>query len=391
MKKLHFALVLAVIAMMLCSCDIFNKEKKEIAKSLEENAVNKIESILQLFIKACESDFESDFDFDIAGKKEAKELLKTYLEKNPKDKEALALQDALNCSKEEQKKKAEDFLSTFPKSVFAEYADYMAIITQGIEARNIKDFQNKYPESKYLEPLRFLEAFLDENEISDNNYAKKFIQDFPESKGTSFLKDMMEFDELEKNMPKLEYADGYYTTSESLKKRIDALEAILYTHSKDSYFYSFVERAKKEYEKQYESALKEEAKRKAQQREWEEQANAINVFKDESFVLGCSEKKIIQFSVDEPEYDYFSIKSNGYGLNIKLFNEVDYWKWEAGNTVNVYYRSDNMKKDQFALYLTPGNYVLYMKPYAPGFFDTDSSRVYLKIKYSAKNHWENIE
>ena len=107
--------------------------------------------------------------------------------------------------------------------------------------------------------------------------------------------------------------------------------------------------------------------------------------------MGCTEKKVIQFSIDEPEYDYFSIKSNGYGLNIKLFSEVDYWKWEAGETVNVYYRSDNIKKDQFALHLGTGNYVLYMKPYAPGFFDTDSSRVYLKIKYSAKNHWENIE
>ena len=393
MKKLHFALVLAVITMLLCSCSIFNREKKEIAKSLEENAVNKIESVIEMLVKQSNP---NNFDYlDFAAKREAKELLKTYLENNPKDKEALAFQDLLTSGKKEQEEKLKDFLSTFKKSVFAEYADYLTMIemfnVENVNAINVKYFQNKYPKSKYLEPLRFIDALVSGFWDWDKGKPEKFIQDFPESKGTSFLKDMMEFDELEKNMPKLEYADGYYTTSESLKKRIDALEAILYTHSKDSYFYSFVERAKKEYEKQYESALKEEAKRKAQQREWEEQANAINVFKDESFVLGCSEKKIIQFSVDEPEYDYFSIKSNGYGLNIKLFNEVDYWKWEAGNTVNVYYRSDNMKKDQFALYLTPGNYVLYMKPYAPGFFDTDSSRVYLKMKYSAKNHWENIE
>ena len=121
MKKLHFALVLAVITMLLCSCSIFNREKKEIAKSLEENAVNKIESVIEMLVKQSNP---NNFDYlDFAAKREAKELLKTYLENNPKDKEALAFQDLLTSGKKEQEEKLKDFLSTFKKSVFAEYAD----------------------------------------------------------------------------------------------------------------------------------------------------------------------------------------------------------------------------------------------------------------------------
>lgn len=96
-------------------------------------------------------------------------------------------------------------------------------------------------------------------------------------------------------------------------------------------------------------------------------------------------------TISEPEYDYFYIKSANYPLDIKIFSEVEYYKWIAGKTAYVEYKSNRLTKDRFSHKFDVGIYVLWIKPYAQALFDTESSRVSVKIQFSKFNHWENLE